>query len=63
MGQPSLPIITVPHPVGDKDPGVVERKGEDIAKDCVRVLTTKAEELEREFKDKKYPLPQALMPR
>jgi hypothetical protein len=63
MGQLSLPIVTVPHPVGDRDEAVTEKKGEDIAEQCVRVFTTPAEELEREFRDKKYPLPQAVMPR
>lgn len=63
IGRASLPIIVVPHPVGDRDEGLVKKRGEEIAEECVRVLTTSVAELEREFKDKKFPLPDALMPR
>lgn len=63
IGRASLPIIVVPHPVGDRDEALVKKRGEEIAQDCVRVLTTPVAELEREFKGKKYPLPDALMPR
>jgi hypothetical protein len=35
----------------------------DIARECVRVLTTSPEELAREFEGKQYPLPDAVMPR
>jgi len=58
-----LPIVVVPHPVGDSDPAAVEKKGRDVAAQCVRVLTTAAEELEREFRDMRYPLPEAVMQR
>jgi hypothetical protein len=63
IGQMSLPIIVVPHPLGDRDEGVIRKYGEDIAEQCVRVLTTPVEVLEREFKEKQYPLPAAVMPR
>ena len=53
----------VPHPVGDRDENVVRRRGEDVARECVRVLTTPVEELSREFEGKRYPLPRAVMPR
>jgi hypothetical protein len=53
----------VPHPVGDRDEKVVQRRGEDIARECVRVLTTPVEQLSREFEGKRYPLPRAVMPR
>jgi hypothetical protein len=59
----SLPIVVVPHPVGDRDEGLVRRRGEVIAGECVRVLTTPVEQLAREFEDKRYPLASALMPR
>lgn len=59
----SLPIIVVPHPVGEADEAAVSRKGEDIAHECVRVLTTPSEDLEREFRDKRYLLSRAFMPR
>jgi hypothetical protein len=63
VGQASLPIIVVPHPLGDRDESVVRKYGEDIAEQCVRVLTIPVETLVREFKEKQYPLPAAVMPR
>jgi len=63
IGQLSLPIIVVPHPLGDRDVNVIRQYGEDIAEQCARVLTTPVETLLREFKDKQYPLPGAVMPR
>jgi len=63
IGQLSLPIIVVPHPLGDRDKSVIRKYGEDIADQCVRVLTTPVEALVREFKEKQYPLPSAVMPR
>jgi len=59
----SLPIVVVPHPVGDRDENVVRRRGEDVARECVRVLTTPAADLSREFGGKRYPLPRGVMPR
>jgi hypothetical protein len=63
IGHVSLPIIVVPHPLGDPDEKVIRKHGEDIAAQCVRVLTTPVEALAREFEGKQYPLPQAVMPR
>ncbi|HXF68124.1 MAG TPA: hypothetical protein VNK67_15685 [Burkholderiales bacterium] len=63
IGQSSLPIVVVPHPVADRDLELVRSRGAEIAADCVRVLTTPAGDLEREFGNKRYPLPAAVMPR
>lgn len=63
LGHFSLPILVVPHPVGDRDASAVRGKGERIAGECVRVLTGSKEGLHREFADKQYPLPKAVMPR
>ena len=63
IGHASLPIVVIPHPVGDRDENVVKRKGEEIARECVRVLTAPAAELAREFEGKRYPLPDTVMPR
>jgi len=49
--------------VGDRDGEIVKSRGKEIAQECVRVLTTPAEKLAREFEDKQYPLPDAVMPR
>ena len=59
----SLPIVVVPHPVGDRDDAVIRNRGVDIAEECVRVLTTPADKLEDEFEGKQFPLPDAVMPR
>ena len=63
IGHASLPIVVVPHPLGDRDEGLIRNRGADIANECVRVLTTPAEELAREFEGKQYPLPRGVMPR
>ena len=63
VGRIALPIVVVPHPVGDRDEALVKQRGEEIAALCARLLTTPAADLEREFRDKKFPPPDALMPR
>ena len=63
IGLPDLPILVVPHPVGDPDEAVVKERGTAIAGECARVLTTPVEALAREFADKRFPLPDAVMPR
>jgi hypothetical protein len=63
IGHASLPIVVVPHPVGDRDEALVKRRGEAIARECVRVLMTPATTLAGEFEGKQYPLPDAVMPR
>lgn len=63
LGHVSLPIVVVPHPLGNRDGRVIGKYGEDIAEQCARVLTTPADVLAREFEGKRYPLPEAVMPR
>jgi hypothetical protein len=53
----------VPHPVGDRDENVIAQRGRDIARECVRVLTTDADALASEFEGKQFPLPRGVMPR
>lgn len=62
-GYACLPIVVVPHPVGDRDEGVILHRGTAIAAECARILTTAPTELEVEFRARKYPLSTALMPR
>jgi hypothetical protein len=57
IGHAGLPIVVVPHPVGDPDKAVVRRRGEAVAQECVRVLTTPAAALAQEFEGKQYPIP------
>jgi hypothetical protein len=63
VGHVSLPIVVVPHPVGDRDEQLIRQRGGDIAQECVRVLTTPMDELAREFDGKQHPLPKGVMPR
>lgn len=63
IGHVALPIVVVPHPLGDRDEDVIRQRGADIAHECVRVLTTPMEALAREFEGRQYPLPDAVMPR
>ena len=63
LGHVSLPIVVVPHPLGNRDEHAIEQYGEGIARECVRVLTTPVEQLVHEFEGRQYPLPDALMPR
>ena len=63
VGHVSLPIVVVPHPVGDRDEQVIRQRGIDIAQECVRVLTMPVDALAREFEGKQYPLPKGVMPR
>jgi len=63
IGHVSLPIVVVPHPVGNRDEALIRRCGENIARECVRVLTTDAQALAGEFECKQYPLPRGVMPR
>ena len=63
IGHVSLPIVVVPHPLGHRDEDVIEQRGADIARECVRVLTTDAGALASEFEGKPYPLPRGVMPR
>ncbi len=54
---PALPIVVLPHPLGDQDPDKVAKKGRDAVSECVRLLTTPSEAVFVEYIDKKYPLP------
>ena len=63
VGHVSLPIVVVPHPLGDRDERVIVQRGADIAAECARVLTTGPEALAAEFEGKQYPLPRGVMPR
>jgi hypothetical protein len=59
----SLPIVVVPHPLGDRDESLIEKRGREIAAECARVLTTPTDVLAAEFEQKPYPLPRGVMPR
>lgn len=63
VGRIALPIVVVPHPVGDRDHALIEQRGADIAMACAHALTTPAETLAREVHRNPFPLPDAVMPR
>jgi len=52
LGIPGLPIITVPHPMGDIPEEVARERARNAVDEIVRVLTTSVDELEAEFDGK-----------
>jgi len=62
-GHGSLPIVMLPHPIGEADMGKVAQKGTEAAAECVRLLTTPGETVGREYAAKKFPLPEHAVPR
>jgi hypothetical protein len=62
-GHDSLPIVMLPHPIGEADHGKIAQKGVDAAAECVRLLTTPGEAVGREYAAKKFPLPEHAVPR
>src|SRR6266851_5340706 len=57
-GHHSLPIVMLPHPIGEADQARIAQKGADVAAECVRLLTTPGETVGREYAVKKFPLPE-----
>lgn len=51
LGVPGLPIVMVPHPMGDVSAGVVIERARDMVAQVVRVLTTDAAKLESDYTD------------
>jgi hypothetical protein len=58
VGHQALPIIMLPHPIGEADESRIAQKGIDAAAECVRLLTMTAERINAEYVDKKFPLPE-----
>jgi hypothetical protein len=57
-GHDSLPIVMLPHPIGEADETKIAQKGIDAVAECVRLLTTPAEAVAKEYVGKKFPLPE-----
>jgi|Deesub1362A_J573_1020465.scaffolds.fasta_scaffold00216_6 hypothetical protein len=51
-GMPGLPIPSFPHPSGGLPPEEVRKKAEHTIDEVIYVLTTPAEKLEREYREK-----------
>jgi hypothetical protein len=62
-GHVSLPIVMLPHPIGEADAGKIAQKGADAAAECVRLLTTPSEMVGKEYAVKRFPLPEHAVPR
>ncbi len=57
-GHEGLPIVMLPHPIGEVDESRIAQKGVDAAAVCVRLLTTNAETVGAEYANKRFPLPE-----
>ena len=58
LDYPGLPIILLPHPIGDTDLEKVRDKGRDAAEEVVRLLTTHAEAVAHEYMTREFPIPE-----
>jgi hypothetical protein len=58
VGHQALPIVMLPHPIGEANESRIAQKGIDAAAECVRLLTMPAEKISAEYVDKKFPLPE-----
>lgn len=52
LGMPGLPLVTVPHPMGDVDRETVRERAEGALEEVVHVLTGDPDELEAEYEGK-----------
>jgi hypothetical protein len=62
-GHHGLPIVMLPHPIGEADQDRIAQKGVDAAAECVRLLTTAGAAVGAEYAAKKFPLPEHAVPR
>jgi hypothetical protein len=62
-GHHGLPIVMLPHPIGEADQARIAQKGVDAAAECVRLLTTAGAAVGAEYAAKKFPLPEHAVPR
>lgn len=58
IGHKGLPIVMLPHPIGEADEHRVIHKGAAAAAEVVRLLTTPAAGVEEEYATKQFPLPE-----
>jgi hypothetical protein len=57
-GHRGLPIVMLPHPIGEADETKIAQKGNNAVAECVRLLTTPAAAVAKEYAAKKFPLPE-----
>jgi hypothetical protein len=58
VGHQGLPIVMLPHPIGEADEAAIAQKGRDAAAECVRLLTAPSLAVGAEYAAKKFPLPE-----
>lgn len=63
LGFRALPILLLPHPIGDPNSKEITKKGTDAAEEAIRLLLSPREALEREFGAKKFSLPEDVVPK
>jgi hypothetical protein len=63
VGHTGLPIVMLPHPIGETDESRIAQKGVDAAAECVRLLTTRGDIVNAEYATKMFPLPEHAVPR
>ena len=56
VGHQALPIVMLPHPIGEADESRIAQKGIDAAAECVRLLTTPAEAGQRRICRQEIPI-------
>ena len=54
LGMPGLPIVVVAHPVGGIAPEEARALGNDAVDEVRRILTSDAESLRREYREREY---------
>jgi hypothetical protein len=57
-GHRALPIVMLPHPIGEAEQARIAQKGTDAVAECVRLLISASEAVEEEYAAKKFPLPE-----
>jgi hypothetical protein len=57
VGHAGLPIVMLPHPIGEADEAAIAAKGTAAAAECIRLLTTPGPSVGAEYAAKKFPLP------
>lgn len=63
VGHTGLPIVMLPHPIGESEESRIAQKGIDAAAEVVRLLTTRADTVNAEYAVKTFPLPEHAVPR
>ena len=59
LGVPELPFSLIPHPLGGEPLEAVQARAEVAIDQIVHALTTPAEQLMAEEKERQYPQPQS----